>query len=325
MLPAGEAKEEPQRLLENYMPRHRVDLFDTRFYLTDTLKNPAVRFAVAYVVQRTRGRVHIHPRIFYKDVSLMWRVVSHMVAADDYFWIGKGLIKTSCIDGEEVEHSVESTTDLPLELQLAVEDINRRTKKVRENEDALFLVVRNAPMGRIAPYHDFRAPFERVPTRERVHRDRPIARFGRAHDPSSLRITRGYEPDFVDGVIEETRSRSATYGGQVRRFRVLSMNRRIQWLFFATKNHAWVAPPQALTTELSTYGVRTVHVYADDMLFVPGYEYHYVDESAPPEEHFSQIPPGYAGAAHPWDGDRADASAWTESLPIIAEFRRALL
>jgi len=87
----------------------------------------------------------------------------------------------------------------------------------------------------------------------------------------------------------------------------------------------WIVPPQALTTELSSYGVRTVDVDADEDVFVPGFEYHFFDEDADPPGLHTQIPEGYAGAASEIDPSRADASAWLEKLPVIQEFRRRVL
>ena len=80
----------------------------------------------------------------------------------------------------------------------------------------------------------------------------------------------------------------------------------------------WIIPAQALTTELSSYGVRTIDVVADEDLFVPGYEYHYREGG----ELYSQIPPGFAGPASEVDPTRADASPWLERLPVIQAFRR---
>jgi len=57
----------------------------------------------------------------------------------------------------------------------------------------------------------------------------------------------------------------------------------------------------------------------------PGYEYHYLDDEQDPPEIFSQIPDGFAGATHPRDDTRADASRWLDRLPVIREFRRRLL
>ena len=104
--------------------------------------------------------------------------------------------------------------------------------------------------------------------------------------------------------------------------RCLSTNRRIQYQFVATPEYAWVNPPQTLTTELSTYGVRTLDVLTDEDLFLPAYEYHEERDRA---VLYSQIPAGYAGAAHPDDPDRADASAWIEALPVIRQFRARVL
>jgi hypothetical protein len=72
--PAGEAKDDPTRLLSlGYTPKYEISLFDTRFFLTNVRQNPALRFFVAYVVQRhpRTGRTEIFPRIFYKDLSLI--------------------------------------------------------------------------------------------------------------------------------------------------------------------------------------------------------------------------------------------------------------
>ncbi len=115
------------------------------------------------------------------------------------------------------------------------------------------------------------------------------------------------------------------YGGKLQRFRILSRNRKVQYLFIAGPKHVWIIPPQATTTELSTYGVRTIDVVADEDLFVPGYEYHYFDETADESEHFSQIPEGFAGELSEHDNDRADASAWLDPIPVIREFRRKVL
>jgi len=76
LLPAGEARRRPRQLLaRGYTPKHRIDLFGTRFYLTDVRQDAYIRYFVAYVVPPGAGArvLRIHPRIFYKDVSLVWR------------------------------------------------------------------------------------------------------------------------------------------------------------------------------------------------------------------------------------------------------------
>ncbi|HXZ84909.1 MAG TPA: hypothetical protein VEI82_05420, partial [Myxococcota bacterium] len=114
------------------------------------------------------------------------------------------------------------------------------------------------------------------------------------------------------------------YEGEVERYRILSRNRRVQYLFFAAPRLVWIGYPQPLTSELSRFGVRTVDVTVPDDLVVPGMEYHYLETDDPPVW-MSQIPPGFAGPLSPVDAWRADASRWLERLPVIAEFRRRVL
>jgi hypothetical protein len=115
------------------------------------------------------------------------------------------------------------------------------------------------------------------------------------------------------------------YGGALRRYRILARNRKAQYLFIAGPRQVWIPAVQATTTELSSFGVRTVDVAADEDLLVPGYEYHFVDETLDPPALRSQIPAGYAGAPSEVDTSRADASAWLERLPVIRRFRREVL
>lgn len=325
--PAGEARKDPESLLRGYSPKYRIDLFGTRFYLTNVRQNPAIRFFVAYVVQSRRDGTYVFPRIFYKDLSLVWRSASHLVNTHDEFWIGKGDLTVCVEDGEEIVCSAEETTDLPLEMQTALESLNRQTRFVRTDEQVLWRVLRCANYSRLAPYRDFTEPRRKAQADRRnlVYGGRKIATFTRANDPESLRFVPGYEPEFTNGILEASVSKSAMYGGTLRRFRILSRNRRVQFLFFAAPRHAWVIPPQATTTELSSYGVRTIDVAADEHLFVPGYEYHFVDEAQDPAVLFSQIPAGFAGAPSSHDPSRADASAWLDRLPVIKEFRRQVL
>jgi hypothetical protein len=325
--PAGSAKRRPRVLLERgYVPRYRFRLFDTTFYLTDVRQNPDIRFFVTYL-QRD-GERYVYPRIFYKDVSLIWRSASHFIRTAGENWIGKGDLKVEVVDGEELEVSAEETTDLPFEIQGALEDLVRRAKRIAADEEAVPLILRRGPADRLEAYEDFRGPRRRAHAdpRNHINRDRRIARFSRLGDPASLRFAKGYEPDFTKrGILERSTSVSRLYGGRLRRFRILSRNREVQYLFFAGPRQVWIIPAQATTTELSSYGVRTVDVPADDDLFVPGYEYHYLDESVEPPEWVSQIPAGFVGAPSEVDDSRADASPWLERLPVIREFRRKVL
>jgi hypothetical protein len=322
LCPAGEARREPARLLRTgYAPSYAIPLFDTTFYLSAPRENEDIRFFVAYVTNaRGAPPAPIHPRIFYKDVSLVWRSATHFVRSEHENWIGKGDVRTVVEDGHEITYSAESTTDLPIEIQTALETVLRRAGRIAHDERAVALVLRRGPDDRIRAYRDFTEPrrIDQADRRNLVNGGRPVARFTRRHDPASLRFAPGFEPDFARGVMEVARSVSTLYGGRLRRFRILSRNRRIQYLFMAAPRQVWIVPPQATTTQLSSYGVRTVDVVVDEDLCVPGYEYHHGDGD-------SQIPPGFAGPPSPRDPSRADASPWLDRLPVIQAFRREVL
>ncbi len=330
--PAGEARCDPTQLLSRaYTPAYKVELFDVVFYLTDVRQNDTVRFFVAYVVIGSQGPgpAGIYPRIFYKDGSLVWRSASHYMSYGDgssTAWIGKGDVETIVSRDYESVVTLEHTTDLPLELQAALEELSRRPARIPHDDVALGLVLRRGPKGRIEAYRDFTDPRRRARSnpRNRVHGGRRIARFTRANDPTSLRFVAGFEPDFRRGVVEVSASGSRLYGGRIERFRIRSRNEQVQYLFFAGPHHVWIANPQATTTQLSSFGVRTIDVAVDDDLCVPGMEYHYLESGDPPV-FVSQIPDGFAGEPSAVDVWRADASAWVERLPVIRGFRRAVL
>jgi hypothetical protein len=330
LLPTGATKKRPRRLLSlGYTPKHKLPLFDTTYYLTNVRQNYYVRFFVAYIVQPdARGVVcAAHPRLFYKDAALNWRSASHIGRQNGNFWIGKGDVESVVVDGEEYEFSRESTTDLPIELQPALEALCRQQTHFATDEVAAELILRTAPEGRIEPYGDFTGPRRRAEAdpRNRVNGGGPVAWFARRNDPTSLRFARGYEPDFADGILETSPLSSRLYGGAITCYRILSTNRRVQYQFMAAPRHVWIIPPQALTTEISSYGVRTIDVRADDDLFVPGYEYHFVDDDQDPPVLYSQIPEGWAGATSELDDARADASPWLDRLPVIEAFRKQVL
>jgi len=327
---AGVARRHPLRLLSRgYTPKYKIELFDTRFYLTDVRQDSNIRFFVAYVVpgRPRRGRLEIQARIFYKDVSLQWRAASHYIRSDGENWIGKGDVRRVEEGDYEITSSMEETTDLPLEMQSALETLIRRVPCVRTDHAAVALVLRRAPKDRIEAYRDFTEPRRRAQAERRnlIHGGRSIARFTRKNDPTSLRFVAGYEPDFEAGIVETASSQSRLYGGTVERFRILSKNRKIQYLFLASPGHAWIVPPQATTRELTSYGVRSIDVVADEDLFVPGYEYHYIDTDEDPPVLVSQIPEGFVGATSELDATRADASAWLDRVPVIVEFRRRVV
>jgi hypothetical protein len=316
--PAGTARRAPARLLRGYPPRSRVSLFDAHFLLADARQNDDLRFFVGYL--ELAGDDAIYPRIFYKDVSLVWRVASHFVRSAHENWIGKGDTHEVLVDGETLTCSYEASCDLPFELQTAFEMLVRRTPAIAHDERAVPLVLRRGPDDRLRAYRDFTEPRRRaqMDRRNLVHGGRAVARFTRPGVPESLRFAAGFEPDFAREPLEVAHSTSTLYGGRVGRYRVASRNRRIQYLFFAAPHQVWLAPPQATTTQLSPYGVRTIDVIVDEDLCVPGYEYHQPDGD-------SQIPRGFAGAVSPRDSSRYDASPWLERLPVVQAFRRQML
>ncbi len=327
--PAGAAQRDSDALLWRYRPRHEVRLFGCRYFLTRQFQDDDIGFLIGYVALEEGAGVarrvrSVWPRLFYKDLSLVWRVGTHLIETDDDKWIGKGDVKWAVIDGEELLCSAEETTNLPLEIQGALDDASRAQAAVEDGEAAR-LVLRNAPSHRIEPYADFTRPRRRAQAAYAIHGGRRVAWFERPGDPASLVFAAGYEPDFAAGVLGFSRSASRLYGGSVRKYRILSLNRRIQFSFFTGPRHVWLNPPQALSTELSTYGVRTLDVECDEELWVPGYEYHYYDRTVDPPELHSQIPAGYVGEVCALDEYRCDASPWIEELPVVQAFRRAVL
>jgi len=326
----GSARRNPRRLLAlGYRPRYKLELFGVTYYLCDVRQNEDVRFFVAYLALREgrSERPSVYARLLYKDGSLLWRCASHFAKSADENWIGKGDLKPVREHGELAWYSAEHTTDLPLELQMAVESLTQRAARVRTDTQALALVVRRCGDRKIIAYPDFIVPRRRAASNPRnlVHGGRAIARFRRANVPESLEFVRGFEPDFSPAArIDLTHSHSRLYEGRVDRYRLLSTNRRMQYLFFAAPRLVWLGYPQPLTTELSRYGVRTIDVTVPDDLVVPAMEYHYLEFDDPPVW-MSQIPPGFAGPVSPNDAFRADASAWLDRLPVVREFRKRVL
>ena len=321
----GQGKQDPDGLLDRgYVPKSEIELFGARFFLCDLRLSHELKLMPAYVLlpdQHGRGKKAIHARVFYKDSSLVWRAASHYINTPDEQWIGKGAIKWVRKRGVEGWESAEESTNLPFEIQAALDDASQRSPRAKNDASILFLILRNAPAHRLKPYYDFESPRKRAMSlpANQINRQRPIAWFTDDNNPASLKIARGFEPDF-NLVIDVAPSYSKMYGGAVKKYRIASRNRRIQYLFVAGPHHVWLVYPQALTTELSSYGLRTIDVVADDEMSIPGYEF--FDNNSDGEVD-DQIPPGFAGPICPYDPDRADASPWNERMPIIRAFRRA--
>ena len=329
---AGAGKADPVGILaRRYPPRHKLRLFDTVFYLANLRQDVNARFFVTFVLLGADeavapGRRELFARVFYKDASLIWRSASHFARSEAENWIGKGDLKWVIEHGKRVRYTAEETTNLPFEIQAALDALTRAVPAPKRDEGAMARVLRRAPDQRVAPYQDFTSARRRAAAdpRNRIHGGKRIAWFARTHDPASLRFARGYEPDFAAGILEVYAIGSRLYGGEIRKFRILSTNRKIQYQFVAAPRQVWIVPPQALTTELSSFGVRTIDVNADDDLFVPGYEYHFMDDFEDPPQLYSQIPPGFVGATSVVDPARADASPWLERLPVLQDFRKAI-
>lgn len=323
----GQAKSDPMQLLERgYTPKYEIELFGTRFFIANLRDAHDLKVMPAYVAPAKRaGRSgkRIYTRVLYKDSSLVWRCASHYINTPDEQWVGKGAVKWMDRHGVRGWYSAEETTNLPFEMQAAMDEVSHRSPRSRRDPNILFLVLRNAPSDRVWPYRDFEAPRERAMSdpSNRINRNESIAWFTRANDPTSLTIAKGFEPDFSKP-IDMSASRSMFYGGDIRKFRFASRNRGIQWLFVQGPHHVWIIHPQALTVELSSYGLRTVDVNADDDLSIPGYEFFDNEGSGEIDD---QIPAGFAGSVCPHDPDRADASPWNHRLPIVKAFRRTKL
>lgn len=323
----GQAKSDPVSLLRNgYTPKHEIELFGTRFFLGNLRDAHHLKVYPAFVMPAggsRRGKPAIHGRVFYKDSSLVWRSASHYINTPNEQWIGKGAIRWQNKKGARGWYSVEETTNLPFEMQAALDEASRRSPKSRRDERILFLFLRNAPSDRVWPYHDFEAPRERamsVPA-NRINNNKPIAWFEKHDDPGSLRFVAGFEPD-LRAPIDESVSKSHMYGGKIRKLRIPSRNRKAQYLFVEGPKHIWTIAPQSFTTELSSYGLRTVDVVADEDLGIPGYEFF---DNRGDGEVDDQIPAGFAGPVCPFDPDRADASPWNDRMPIVMAFRRSKL
>ncbi|NNF17440.1 MAG: hypothetical protein HKN70_11890, partial [Gammaproteobacteria bacterium] len=262
VLPAGNAKPNPLQLLRGYLPKHLLTLFGHRYFLTNVRHDNQFRFFVAYVQLATRSSPSpnpaLYPRIFYKDSSLIWRVATHYINSPREHWIGKGDIKPVQESGHTHWYSAEETTNLPFEIQNALDAISRRVNQTRADRRALSLILRNAPDDRVKPYADFSRPRQSAMAApdKRVYNNLPIAWFTRPNDPRSLQFAPGYAPDFLHGFISGSESRSRLYGGRIQRFRIAAQNREIQYLFKRAPQISWIIPPQTLDDSIFSYGVR---------------------------------------------------------------------
>jgi hypothetical protein len=152
--PAGTAREDPAKLLPTYLPKHAIRLFDTIYYLTDLREDRSwegtLRFFVAWVLPRSDGR-EIHPRIFSKDYSLVWRSPSHFIRSERENWMGKGDVRWVVENGEETLYTFEETTNLPLEIQAALDALTRRSARTRLDPRAVGRLLPRPPTTASSP------------------------------------------------------------------------------------------------------------------------------------------------------------------------------
>ena len=135
-----------------------------------------------------------------------------------------------CQDGEEILATFEETTNLPLEIQGALDELTRVAPRARAATSVRWAgCCATRPDHRLEPYEDFAGPRTASacePAQSRSVGGRDVAWFARRNDPESLRFAQGFEPDFARGVVEVSRSYSRFYGGAIRKFRILSRNRQ---------------------------------------------------------------------------------------------------
>ncbi len=329
----GEAKADPGVLLSwGYTPKYKIRLFDTRYYLTNVRADVDERFFVGYVLQRhpRTGKEIIYARYFYKDYSLIWRSASHYHGTElESTWLGKGDMKAVLEDGEEVFVSMEETTNLPLEIQSTLDTTSRKVPFLRQDSEAIRLIIRRAPYSRSEPYRDFTAPrLEAAQRNGSINKGKRIAYFTRENDPRSLRFVKAFEPDYQNGIVEISIDRgvlSELYGGRVEKYRILSTNRELCYQFLAGTDIVWANPPQAMTRQLTSYGVRPIDVNFDGDAFLSGVDYYEEDETNGQPTVFTQIPQGYVGRINPVLENLAETSKWNNRLPHIEEFKKRVL
>ena len=223
----GLARKDPESLLQNgYTPKYAMDIFDKRLFLCNKRTAQGLKVIPAYVVTRGHsggGAKSVYARLFYKDSSLVWRSASHYINTPDEHWIGKGAIRWQGKRGARGWFSAEETTNLPFEIQAALDDASQRYARRQNDHRVLSLILHNAPSSRVHPYQDFEGPRTRAmkSARNRINNNRPIAWFEDENDPRSLRFEPGFQPDFRRA-LDVSSSRSTMYGGAIRKYRFAS-------------------------------------------------------------------------------------------------------
>ena len=162
----GQAGKDPMQLLRRgYTPKYEITLFENRFFLGNLRDVEGLKVLPAFVLPAEQGRKRrIHARVFYKDASLVWRSASHYIDTPEEDWIGKGAVKRVKVDGESRWFSAEETTNLPLEIQAALDEASRRGPRSRSDHRILSLVLRTRHRIGSGRIRTFEAPREGLAT-----------------------------------------------------------------------------------------------------------------------------------------------------------------
>ena len=246
------------QVVERYPPRYEVSLFDAKLFLSSFRHDEAIDFFVVYVGLRdVRGNVRRYDaRVVYKDVSLVWRAASHVSFQDGEAWIGKGDVKWERRADGEYEVSAEETTNLPYELQGALDELTRRGRKQADGA-AVPLILREGPPNRVRAYADFTAPRERARASFRIHAGRPVARFTRRNDP------------WLPALRQRLRARFSARSARSQRLRQPRLRRRSAQVPHRFEQREDPIPVRRHTDPRVDQPPADAHDRADDVLHTP--------------------------------------------------------
>ena len=317
----------------NAIPRKRIFFAGSEYWISAPMMDGASQrpFFVAAYTRVKNGKRQLFMRVVYKGNSAAgWRIPDRQAIGG---WIGKGL-----------RHLGQSMTDIPAEISLIFEaeymraynnlPVNNVFYKIlalgsgeHANIDQQGTVLANIG-GRIA---DIEA-MERWASRNKMkssdayallppdRRDRVIhiGDFAQSGIPESFQFS---DPGLRPDQLVETYDGYAPLYGRVRYYRVLSADKRVQYIFCGAmladgkggvKGAFMPVSVQATDRSLNRFGQRAIPIMIAQDAMVALYEY--------PQE----VPYGndndFAGAPHPNDYDYVDASAWVMRGPLVRAF-----
>ena len=194
----------------------------------------------------------LFPRLFYKDSSLVWRCATHFISAPGVHWIGKGDLKRIDEEDGQTEYSAEETTNLPYEMQGALDELRRRTKEVPWDARALRRILRGAG-GRFEAYADFIGPSRRAAAKPATASTRAPGG-GFESRKTGLPAHRAGASRPTSDAWERCRSASRSMAASREAAHPLA-EREIQYQFVA--GPARLDHPASAHHRLSSYGVRS--------------------------------------------------------------------